>query len=410
MKEGTINRVTDGDLQIAVNGLWAAGAEAGSINGQRLSATSAIRTAGSAVLSSDFRPLSPPYEITALGDPEALQAGVEAAESGDYLAELSTRFGIRTSWTGGAELQRPRPVRSARCARPPRSIPPTQQTARPRRTMPGRTPNEGLRIIAIIGLIVGVVLGIVVEPRPGRAAALSPDRGGRRAGQLAGGLRASLDGAFDAHVFITSFLFNVVIAAFLVFLGDQLGVGAQLSTAVIVVLGIRIFSNAAAIRRLLFRSWSHGTRIPESPEQQKAVWHRLRDTLRPQATWSQLIVDRCACCWTRDRRPTAADGRLARGASQQELVRLLDESGWHAAGLELENAELDRTLESLRSGQGDDAEARSAAEERLTNLEIIAGTSPAHGRGIVVSIADPRGCAPPRSWASSRSCATPGPR
>ena len=106
VKEGTINRVTDGDLQIAVNGLWAAGAEAVSINGQRLSATSAIRTAGSAVLV-DFRPLSPPYEITALGDPEALQAGVEAAESGDYLAELSTRFGIRTSWTGGAELSVP---------------------------------------------------------------------------------------------------------------------------------------------------------------------------------------------------------------------------------------------------------------------------------------------------------------
>lgn len=46
----------------------------------------------------------------------------------------------------------------------------------------------------------------------------------------------------------------MLIAAFLVFLGDQLGVGSQLSTAVIVVLGIRIFSNAAAIRRLLFRS------------------------------------------------------------------------------------------------------------------------------------------------------------
>ena len=71
---------------------------------------------------------------------------------------------------------------------------------------------------------------------------------------LAGGLRAVLDGVFNAHVFITSFLFNVLIAALLVFLGDQLGVGAQLSTAVIVVLGIRLFSNAAAIRRRLFRS------------------------------------------------------------------------------------------------------------------------------------------------------------
>ena len=69
-----------------------------------------------------------------------------------------------------------------------------------------------------------------------------------------GGLRAALDGIFDDKVFVVSFLSNVVVAAFIVFLGDQLGVGSQLSTAVIVVLGIRIFSNAAAIRRLLFRS------------------------------------------------------------------------------------------------------------------------------------------------------------
>ena len=71
---------------------------------------------------------------------------------------------------------------------------------------------------------------------------------------LAGGLRAALEGVFDANVFITSFLFNVGIAAFIVFLGDQLGVGAQLSTGVIVVLGIRLFSNVAAIRRHLFKA------------------------------------------------------------------------------------------------------------------------------------------------------------
>ena len=39
----------------------------------------------------------------------------------------------------------------------------------------------------------------------------------------------------------------------LVFLGNQLGVGSQLQTAVIVVLGIRIFSNVSAIRRFIFR-------------------------------------------------------------------------------------------------------------------------------------------------------------
>ena len=45
-----------------------------------------------------------------------------------------------------------------------------------------------------------------------------------------------------------------VIAAAIVFLGDKLGVGSQLSTAVVVVLGIRIFGNAAAIRRHIFRA------------------------------------------------------------------------------------------------------------------------------------------------------------
>lgn len=110
-------------------------------------------------------------------------------------------------------------------------------------------------MIAIIGLLLGVVIGIVVQPDvPVFLQPYLPIAVVAALDTLAGGLRAALDGAFDSHVFITSFLFNVVIAAFLVFLGDQLGVGAQLSTAVIVVLGIRIFSNAAAIRRRLFRS------------------------------------------------------------------------------------------------------------------------------------------------------------
>ena len=54
-------------------------------------------------------------------------------------------------------------------------------------------------------------------------------------------------------VFVISFLANVVTATLLVFLGNQLGVGSQLQTAVIVVLGIRIFSNVSAIRRFIFR-------------------------------------------------------------------------------------------------------------------------------------------------------------
>ena len=69
-----------------------------------------------------------------------------------------------------------------------------------------------------------------------------------------GALRAFLDGIFDDKVFVVSFFSNVVIAAAIVFLGDKLGVGAQLSTGVIVVLGIRIFTNVAMIRRHIFHA------------------------------------------------------------------------------------------------------------------------------------------------------------
>ena len=69
-----------------------------------------------------------------------------------------------------------------------------------------------------------------------------------------GGVRALLDGIFDDKVFVVSFLSNVFVAAVIVYLGDQLGVGSQLSTGVVVVLGIRIFSNVAAIRRHLFHA------------------------------------------------------------------------------------------------------------------------------------------------------------
>ena len=69
-----------------------------------------------------------------------------------------------------------------------------------------------------------------------------------------GALRAFLDGIFDDKVFVISFISNVLIAALIVYLGDKLGVGGQLSTGVIVVLGIRIFSNVAAIRRHIFHA------------------------------------------------------------------------------------------------------------------------------------------------------------
>jgi uncharacterized protein YlxW (UPF0749 family) len=87
-------RVLDQDLQVVVNGLWAAGAEAMSINGQRLTALSAIRSAGEAVLV-DYRPLAPPYRISAVGDPATLRSRFTAGPGGRELRFLEKTYGVR---------------------------------------------------------------------------------------------------------------------------------------------------------------------------------------------------------------------------------------------------------------------------------------------------------------------------
>jgi small basic protein len=110
-------------------------------------------------------------------------------------------------------------------------------------------------MLAVLGLLVGVALGLATQTDvPMFLAPYLPIAVVAAIDALAGAARALLDGIFDDRVFVVSFFSNVLVAAFLVFLGDQLGVGSQLSTAVIVVLGIRIFSNAASIRRKLFRA------------------------------------------------------------------------------------------------------------------------------------------------------------
>lgn len=108
-------------------------------------------------------------------------------------------------------------------------------------------------MIGFLALVAGIALGIVFSPDiPVVLQPYLPIAVVAALDAVFGGLRAYLDGIFNSKVFVVSFVFNVVVAALLVLLGDQLGVGTQLSTAVIVVLGIRIFGNAAALRRRLF--------------------------------------------------------------------------------------------------------------------------------------------------------------
>ncbi len=89
-------RVRDRDMQRVVNGLWESGAEAISVNGQRLTALSAIRAAGDAILV-DNKPLVPPYTVLAVGDGQRLSTRFQDSADGLYLHALQENYGIRTS-------------------------------------------------------------------------------------------------------------------------------------------------------------------------------------------------------------------------------------------------------------------------------------------------------------------------
>lgn len=110
-------------------------------------------------------------------------------------------------------------------------------------------------MLVIIGLIIGVVLGIILQPAlPAGLQPYVPIMIVAALDALFGAIRAWLEGTFSDKVFVVSFISNVAVAALIVWLGDLIGVGSQLSTAVIVVLGIRIFTNAAGIRRAVLHA------------------------------------------------------------------------------------------------------------------------------------------------------------
>lgn len=99
-------RVRDRDMQRVVNGLWQSGAEAIAINGQRLTALSAIRAAGDAILV-DNKPLVPPYTVLAVGDGKRLSTAFEDSADGQYLRALKDTFDIRTSMSVQDEVRLP---------------------------------------------------------------------------------------------------------------------------------------------------------------------------------------------------------------------------------------------------------------------------------------------------------------
>ena len=106
-------------------------------------------------------------------------------------------------------------------------------------------------MLPLFGLAVGALVAILLQPTVPQdmtryvamavVAALDA---------TLGGVRSSLERTFNDRIFVIAFLSNAAVAVALVWLGDQLDV--DLVTAVVVVLGIRIFQNVAAIRRRIF--------------------------------------------------------------------------------------------------------------------------------------------------------------
>lgn len=102
-KADPAGRILDIDLQYLVNGLWAAGAEAVSVNDQRLTSTTSIRGAGQAI-TVDYRPVARPYVVQAIGDPKTLQARFVESAGGDWMQNLKSTHDIRFDVTAEKSL------------------------------------------------------------------------------------------------------------------------------------------------------------------------------------------------------------------------------------------------------------------------------------------------------------------
>jgi uncharacterized protein YlxW (UPF0749 family) len=85
--------IRDSDLQLLANGLWQAGAEAISIGGQRLTSLTSIRFAGRAI-TVNYRSLTPPYVVQAIGDPDTLAARFLQTDAGGAWVDLKTNYGV----------------------------------------------------------------------------------------------------------------------------------------------------------------------------------------------------------------------------------------------------------------------------------------------------------------------------
>jgi small basic protein len=106
-------------------------------------------------------------------------------------------------------------------------------------------------VLALLSLVGGALVAVILSPQVAPEDSHYLTMAVVAALDAAfGGLRAHLEHTFSDRLFMLAFASNAAVAILLVWIGDQLG--ADLTTAIIVVFGVRIFQNVAAVRRQVF--------------------------------------------------------------------------------------------------------------------------------------------------------------
>ncbi|MEO8328642.1 MAG: DUF881 domain-containing protein [Candidatus Nanopelagicales bacterium] len=129
---------------------------------------------------------------------------------------------------------------------------------------------------------------------------------------------------------------------------------------------------------------------PPAPDM---AWQRARDALRLRATRGQFVVAALlmALGFALAVQVQSTQESVLTTARTTDLVRILDDLGEQRARLSAEAAGLESTLRELQTGADQAGAARDAARERLETLRILAGTVPAQGPGVELTVADPTG-------------------
>lgn len=131
--------------------------------------------------------------------------------------------------------------------------------------------------------------------------------------------------------------------------------------------------------------------VPSGHVEGKAAWRRLFRMSRPRTTKANVLGALLAIALGVGiaTQVQLTNERGLTELSQSDLIRLLDDISARSSRLDAQLRELESRREKLLSGTDSAAEALQQAQRRADTLGILAGTLPAEGPGITVSISDP---------------------